>query len=78
MLSVESAVAENGVRAIVDGTILEGLIPGSGRGKQPIACQDGGICEGPASSSMHETNRDPVSAAKPIAQAVASIGIGGV
>ena len=26
---------------IVNGTILDGLIPGSGRGVQPIACQDG-------------------------------------
>ena len=76
--SINSAVTENGVLGIVNRTILDDLIPGSGRGKHPIACQDSGICEDPASNPMRDPERSRGSAAEPIAQAAPSIGTGGV
>jgi len=66
VLSKDSTVAKNAVLGIAIGTILDGLIPGFVRVKQPISCQDGGLWDGPASNPMRDTERDSVSAATSI------------
>ena len=78
VLSINSAVTTNGLLGIVNHTILYGLTPAPGRSKHPLACQDASLGEGPASSPMRDAHRGPVSAAKPIPPAAASLGTGGV